>query len=211
MMSVATQLGFDAATIGFILRWFHVLFGITWIGHLYFFNFVNGPFAKTMDADTKKKVVPELMPRALWWFRWGAMGTFLTGVAMLGILSMTDPFYFKDAAGQFQGRAGWVLMGALFGTIMWFNVWFIIWPIQRKLIGWLKAGEKNPDADKLTRKAFLASRANTYLSGPMLFAMLASVNFAGYFGPVAIGLALVLGFGAIHGFIGRSGKVSTAV
>ncbi len=211
MFSVATPLALDATTVGFLLRWFHVLFGIVWIGMLYFFNFVNGPFAKTLDADTKKKVVPELMPRALWWFRWGAMGTFLTGVAMLALLAMKDPFYFKDGAGQLQGRAGWVMMGVTFATIMWFNVWFVIWPRQRKLIGWLKAGEKNPEADKLTRVAFLASRTNTYLSGPMLFAMLASVNFAGYFGPVAIVVSLVLGFGAMHGLIGRSGKVSTEV
>ena len=211
MLSVAAPLKFDTATVSFLLRWFHVLFGIVWIGHLYFFNFVNGPFAKTMDADTKKKVVPELMPRALWWFRWGAMGTFLTGLAMLAIFMKTDPTYFKDAAGQLQGRAGWSMMGMTLGTIMWFNVWFVIWPRQRKLIGWLKAGEKNPDADKMTRTAFLASRWNTYLSGPMLFVMLASVNFAGYFGTVAIVMSLALGFGAIHGFIGRSGKVSTEV
>src|SRR3989338_1311489 len=70
----------DGATIFlFALRWLHFIFGIIWIGLLYFFNFVNGPFAKTMDADTKKKVVQQLMPRALWWFRWGAMLTFLTG------------------------------------------------------------------------------------------------------------------------------------
>ena len=188
-----------------LLRWLHVLAGITWIGHLYFFNFVNGPFAKTMDGDTKKKVVPELMPRALWWFRWGAMVTFLTGLAMLGIYFQTDPKYFHT------GRGYWIMMGATLGTIMWFNVWFIIWPIQRKLIGWLKAGEKNPDAEGLTRKAFLASRTNTYLSGPMLFAMLAAVNFAEYFGPYSVGIAFALGLGAIHLMIGQSGKVSTAV
>ena len=66
-----------------LFRWLHVLFGIIWIGHLYFFNFVNGPFAATMDGDTKKKVVPELMPRALYWFRWGAFWTYLFGILML--------------------------------------------------------------------------------------------------------------------------------
>lgn len=64
-------------------RWLHVIFGVIWIGHLYFFNFVNGPFAATMDGDTKKKVVPELMPRALFWFRWGAAWTWITGILML--------------------------------------------------------------------------------------------------------------------------------
>jgi uncharacterized membrane protein len=66
-----------------LFRWLHVLAGIVWIGHLYFFNFVNGPFAATMDAETKKKVVPELMPRALYWFRWGAVWTWATGVLLL--------------------------------------------------------------------------------------------------------------------------------
>ena len=69
-----------------IFRWFHVVAGILWIGHLYFFNFVNAHVAKTYDADSKKKVVPELMPRALFWFRWGAMFTWVTGILLLGIL-----------------------------------------------------------------------------------------------------------------------------
>src|SRR4030095_4993247 len=66
-----------------ICVWLHVVAGIMWIGHLWFFNFVNGPFAGTMDGETKKKVVPELMPRALWWFRWGAAWTWVTGVLLL--------------------------------------------------------------------------------------------------------------------------------
>src|SRR4051794_22598056 len=70
----------------FLLRWIHVLAGIMWIGHLYFFNFVNGQLAKTYDADSKKKVIPELMPRALYWFRWGAAYTFITGVLLLGLV-----------------------------------------------------------------------------------------------------------------------------
>src|SRR6266850_703040 len=65
------------------LRWIHIVAGIVWIGHLYFFNFVNGPFAATIDAGTKQKVVPELMPRALYWFRWGAAWTWVTGVLLL--------------------------------------------------------------------------------------------------------------------------------
>ncbi len=67
-------------------RWIHVVAGVTWIGHLYFFNWVNGPFAKTMDGPTKKAVVPQLMPRALYWFRWGAAWTFITGILLLGVV-----------------------------------------------------------------------------------------------------------------------------
>jgi uncharacterized membrane protein len=70
----------------FVFRWIHVVAGIMWIGHLYFFNFVNGPLAKTYDADSKKKVLPELMPRALYWFRWGAMYTWVTGLILLAFV-----------------------------------------------------------------------------------------------------------------------------
>src|SRR5947209_11353459 len=72
--------------LNLIFRWIHVLAGVMWIGHLWFFNFVNGQVAKTYDADSKKKVVPELMPRALYWFRWGAAYTFITGVLLLGLV-----------------------------------------------------------------------------------------------------------------------------
>ncbi len=72
-----------------VLRWLHIVAGVIWIGHLYFFNFVNVPFGKTMDADTKKKVVPQLMPRALWWFRWGAMWTMASGILILAIKGHT--------------------------------------------------------------------------------------------------------------------------
>ena len=66
-----------------LFRWIHIVAGIMWIGHLYFFNFVNGPFQGTMDGETKKKVNPELMPRALFWFRWGAAWTWVSGLLLL--------------------------------------------------------------------------------------------------------------------------------
>src|SRR5207244_6699852 len=75
-----------AEWLNLVFRWIHVLAGILWIGHLYFFNFVNGQVAKTYDADSKKKVVPELMPRALYWFRWGAAYTWVTGILLLGLV-----------------------------------------------------------------------------------------------------------------------------
>ena len=172
----------DAATIVlFILRWFHFIFGITWIGHLYFFNFVNGPFAKTMDAGTKKLVVPQLMPRALWWFRWGAMITFLTGwIYIIGKLHLNGAGL-TGPGGLFTSTWGqWISLGALFGSIMWFNVWFIIWPAQKKLIAWTKKGEAPPEMAALTKKAFMASRLNTYLSVPLLFFMGAASHFPSF-------------------------------
>ena len=161
----------DSTTILlFALRWFHFIFGIIWIGHLYFFNFVNGPFQKTLDANTKKLVVPQLMPRALWWFRWAAMVTFVTGWLYIGAkLGLNKVGFIEGLTTSTWGQ--WIGLGALLGSIMWFNVWFVIWPAQKKLITWTKKGEAPAEAAGLTKRAFLASRLNTYLSFPMLFCM----------------------------------------
>lgn len=172
----------DGTTIFlFLLRWLHFTFGIIWIGHLYFFNFVNAPLGKTLDAGTKKIVVPQLMPRALWWFRWGAMITFLTGwVYIIGKLHAGGAGLTGEG-GLFTSTWGrWISLGALLGTIMWFNVWFIIWPAQKKLIRWTKAGEAPPEMAGLTKRAFLASRLNTYLSVPLLFCMGAASHYPSF-------------------------------
>ncbi len=91
---------FVQGTLEPIFRWMHILAGIIWIGHLYFFNFVNGPFAATMNGDTKKLVVPELMPRALWWFRWGAAWTWATGVVLLMIVFYHGKMLFAGGTGS---------------------------------------------------------------------------------------------------------------
>src|SRR3954469_1922478 len=115
----------------FFFRWFHVMAGITWIGHLYFFNFVNVPLQAVLDDAGKAAANPKLLPRALWWFRWGAMVTFLTGLLLFTLIYMYLPGsgfrpnpIFSDGGGL-TDRAKWILAGGLFGTIMWFNVWFI--------------------------------------------------------------------------------------
>ncbi len=158
-------------TVLFVLRWIHVIAGIIWIGHLYFFNFVNANLAKTYDADTKKKVVPELMPRALFFFRWGAMVTFVVGwFYIFWKLFVASDAGFSGEGGLMTSTWGqWISLGATLGSIMWFNVWFVIWPAQKKIISAVKAGTA-PDA-ALVNKATLASKINTYLSFPMLFCM----------------------------------------
>jgi uncharacterized membrane protein len=172
----------DPATITLMtLRWLHFIFGIVWIGLLYFFNFVNVPFVKTLDANAKKAVVPQLMPRALWWFRWGAMITFLTGWSyIIGKLQLNHAGL-TGPGGLFTTTWGqWISTGALLGSIMWFNVWFIIWPGQKRIIGWVKTGQSPPEMAGTARKAFLASRWNTYLSVPMLFCMGAASHFPSF-------------------------------
>ncbi len=163
-----------------VMRWLHVIAGITWIGHLYFFNFVNIQLQGALSDDAKKMVNPQLMPRALWWFRWGAMVTFIVGWILFTINYMYSPGIgfgatnlFTDAEGV-TGRAWWVLLGMLFGSIMWFNVWFVIWPAQKKILGLCGTPKATPEQlPALRTMAAKVSRINTFLSGPMLFGMLA--------------------------------------
>ena len=163
-----------------LFRWLHVIAGITWIGMLYFFNLVNLPLQGTLDDATKKAVNPQLMPRALWWFRWGAMITFLAGWVLFTLNYMYSPGIgwgptnlFSDTEGV-TGRALWVMTGMLFGSIMWFNVWFVIWPAQKRILGLCGTPKATPEELPVVRaRAAKFSRINTFLSGPMLFGMLA--------------------------------------
>ena len=196
-----------------LIRWLHVIAGIAWIGLLYFFNFVNVPLQGALDDATKKAVNPQLMPRALWWFRWGAMTTFLAGV----ILFVMNYFYTPGMgfgptsllidAGKMTARSMWITMGMLFGTIMWFNVWFIIWPAQKKMLGGKAKPEEVP---AIRRRAFLASRTNTFLSGPMLFGMLAPAHY-GASNALTMGVAIALGLFAIWWSIKASPNVGKKV
>jgi uncharacterized membrane protein len=205
-----------------VFRWLHILAGVLWIGMLYFFNWVNGPFTATLDGDAKKKVVPELMPRALFWFRWGAAWTWITGFVLLTIVfyhgglmfdggaSWTtgavvmvvltfavtflydflhksfgkDPKVFGTIAfvgaaimivlmvkvGGFSYRAFNIHLGAMFGSMMAFNVWYRIWPAQQKIITAIKEGNA-PDG-ALAALAGSRSKHNTYMSLPLFWAMI---------------------------------------
>jgi len=214
-----------SAILNALFRWIHIIAGITWIGLLYFFNWVNIPFAAKMkEAGAGKTVVPELMPRALYWFRWGAAWTWITGVLLLtvvfyhgGIMFETfgqswglstfvmlavvfggvfiyDAIYKSSLASNpkvahtvsfvlisiivvlmvywagFSYRAYVIHTGAMFGTIMAFNVWFRIWPAQQKIITATKNGEAPDPA--LLALAGGRSRHNTYLSVPLIWCMI---------------------------------------
>ena len=140
------------------MRWGHVVFGVTWIGLLYYFNFVQTEYVKEADDGAKADVMAKLAPRALWWFRWAAMFTFLSGLILLGyILHMRLSLA--------------IALGALMGTLMMLNVWLIIWPNQKIVIG-LDQGDKAVAGPK----AALASRTNTLFSLPMLYFMVASAH-----------------------------------
>lgn len=187
----------------FGLRWFHTMFGVIWIGLLYFFNFVNVPFTKTMDAATKKAVVPQLGPRALWWFRWAAMVTFITGWLYIGARQHLNGASMMGEDGLLSTTWGqWIGLGALLASIMWFNVWFIIWPSQKKLITWTKKGEAPTEMAGIAKKALIASRLNCYLSAPMLFCMGAASHLP-IFNLVYVLVAFGVGFLLIYHFIAQ--------
>jgi len=250
-LAMSLQDIFNAPTKGalarVVLRWGHFVAGITWIGILYFFNLVNVNFMKALDAPTKGKVIPELMPRALWFFRWGAVLTVLfgltyyamfilrvdvinaeaiSGVNLNGwvillvwlafpIVTFVIEFFIIQKSGINDGRVLAVIIavlviamsagilwwftsqmtigpddfasnktysigiGGAIGLIMLLNVWGIIWPAQKRIIAWTKDNAQNgtpipPEAAALGRKGFLASRANAWLSLPMLFFMATS-------------------------------------
>ena len=149
--------------VEFVFRWAHVMFGMVWIGMLYYFNFVQTEYFKEAEADAKADAIKKLAPRALWWFRWGAMYTFLTGLVLL---------HFIGASMNITGNPV-IWVGALAGILMFLNVWLIIWPKQQVVLG-LKEG----DGPSSAAAAGLASRTNTLLSGPMLLGMLGSKHLA---------------------------------
>ena len=180
----------------FIFRWAHVLFGLVWIGMLYYFNFVQTEYFKEAEADAKADAVKKLAPRALWWFRWGAMFTFLTGLSLLHQIGATTSIMSMPVI--------WV--GALAGTFMFLNVWLIIWPNQKVVLG-LKEG----DGPASAAKAGLASRTNTLFSAPMLFAMLGSKHLyiedaggVGFWACIAIIIAL-----EINALAGKTGPMTS--
>jgi len=182
--------------IGFIFRYFHVIAGITWIGMLYYFNFVQTEYFKEAEADAKKDAMAKLAPRALWWFRWGATVTFITGLYL---------FHKLGAFSNLDLAPIWV--GALAGTFMFLNVWLIIWPNQQVVLG-MKEG----DGPSSAAKAGLASRTNTLFSGPMLLGMLGSKHLALPLGGASTGLYLALGLIVlleINALVGKQGPMTS--
>jgi uncharacterized membrane protein len=198
------------AIIPYLLRWAHIIFGIIWIGHLYFFNLVNVPFQGGLDKELKPKVNPALLLRALYWFRTGAMATLIFGLALFVWHYIYPENAMRSPDGQMTGRAMWIEFGMLLGIIMWFNVWFIIWPRQKKILGGMISGTPHPDAAKMAATAGKASRFNTYASGPMLFGMVAATHLGSMSAPVLIAV-IIVGCGFWFGMIKRSFKIKTTV
>ncbi len=252
------------ALVNLFLRWIHVVAGIIWIGHLYFFNWVNAQFQAKVEGPTKKLINPELLPRALFWFRWGAMWTWITGILLLGLIYYHGKIVFLDEykhqnvwlwlaivlivlfvgfvvynfimkaipnkdvgaaislllfaavyallefVGHFEGRSLYIHAGGIFGTIMFLNVWMVIWPNQKKIIAALKAGTPlAPDSPEV-KIAGLRSRHNTFMSVPLVFLMLSNHYFQLYgsrWKDAYLAGIIILGFIAVRLLYGKAGKV----
>ena len=163
-----------------ILRWIHIVGGITWIGLLFYFNFVQVPTFKELDGATKNVLIPRLVKRALFWFRWAAVVTVLAG--WLYFLSRWTIDGFSITAFTTVWWYVSILTGGFLGTFMFVNVWGVIWPNQRQVI-WAteqlaKGTPLPPDMPKWGRRALIASRMNLALSFPMLFFMASASHLA---------------------------------
>ena len=188
--------------LDFLFRWGHVVFGIAWIGLLYYFNFVQGGYMAAASDAAKVDAFTKLVPSALWWFRWAAMMTFLTGVVLL--------MFIRTAL-----SAG-ILLGALMATLMFLNVWLIIWPNQKVVIASNESvaggGEADPNQAAAAAKALLASRTNTFMSLPMVLLMVSHSSYtlgAGSWGVgFWIGLLLVVAIEA-NAIFGKLGPLTT--
>ena len=165
----------------FASRWLHVVVGITWIGLLYYFNFVQVPAFAEMEAAARNNAVDKLASRALWWFRWAAVLTLVTGILILLFQKDGDKsqLFSGDYMKSVPGMS--IATGVLLAVTMFLNVWLVIWPNQRKVIANARnvqaGGEADPDAAAAGRKALLASRMNAIFSFTMLMFMVGTSHF----------------------------------
>ena len=193
-------------SLAFLLRWVHLLAGIAWVGLLYYFNFIQGEYFKEADGGAKSDVIQKMVPNALSWFRWGAVFTFVSGILLVYVMHLSG--------------LG-IMIGVTMGTIMFLNVWLIIWPNQKIVVASAKqvagGGEALPGAAAALGKAGLASRTNTLFSVPMLFFMASSSHLGGQLQtPIhsasATSLAVVFGLIvllALNGVFGKTGPITS--
>ena len=168
--------GFDLDLLfwSWLFRYFHVISGVMWIGLLWYFNFVQIPNMPNIPDDQKPAVSKVIAPAALWWFRWGAMATIITGLILGYINGYLHTAMTLTLMGGGSPNELFIGIGMWLGIIMWFNVWFVIWPNQKKALGIVECSPE--EKAKSAKTAMLFSRTNTLLSLPMLLTMVAAQN-----------------------------------
>ena len=164
----------DQAFYSFVFRWLHVLAAIMWIGLLWYFNFVQIPNMPNIPDDQKPAISKVIAPAALWWFRWAAMATVFTGLVLGYLNGYLESAMTLGFRGDGLPQHIAIGVGMWLRIVMWFNVWFVIWPNQKKALGIVKVEDSVKAAS--ARTAMLFSRTNTLLSIPMLFSMVAAQN-----------------------------------
>ena len=166
-------LALDREWWAFLFRWLHVLSGVMWIGLLWYLNFVQIPSMPKIDQAQRPAITGVIAPAVLFWFRWGAMSTIVTGLILAWLNGyIVDAISIGLASDTLQHSA--IGIGMWLGTIMWYNVWFIIWPNQKKALGIVEVDDA--EKAKAGRTAMLFSRTNTMLSIPMLYSMVSAQN-----------------------------------
>lgn len=196
-----------------LARWAHFMVGIVWIGILYYFNFIQGAFFAEADGNTKNVAISKLVPRALLWFRMGALYTWLTGVFLLAAKGHLGGFGIYTTPWGIN-----ILIGALLGTCMFLNVWLIIWPNQKIVIASanqvLSGGQPLPEAAACGARAGLASRTNTLFSIPLLLFMGMASHFsfnitATSLMPLWAAVFVIVGVLECNGIKGKLGPMAT--
>jgi uncharacterized membrane protein len=166
---------FSRNGFAYLSRWAHVFVGITWIGLLYFFNFVQVPAYAEMEAGARNNAIDKLTSRALWWFRWAAAATVVSGILLIIFLKEYKGDFIKSLEGVS------IYAGVLLALTMFLNVWLVIWPNQKIVIANARnvsaGGQADPNAPVAARRAALASRQNTIYSLPMLIFMVGTSHF----------------------------------
>ena len=163
----------DQSYQAFFVRWLHVLSGIMWIGLLWYLNFVQIPNMPNIPDEQKPAIGKVIAPAVLFWFRWAALATIVTGLLLAHLQGyLLEAIQLGLADGVAKHTA--IGIGMWLGAIMAFNVWFVIWPNQKKALGIVDADAETKAAS--ARTAMLFSRTNTLLSIPMLYAMVAAQN-----------------------------------
>ena len=169
--AIAMMIGYGESvppTVGAIFRWLHVFFGILWIGLLYYLNFVQVPTMPKIPAEQKGAITGHIAPKVFFFFRWSALLTVVTGL----VIAVVSGYAHQAMTFSGEGAVNLIGLGMWLALIMAFNVWFIIWPAQKKILGIVEASAEEKAA--AAPRALMASRTNLLLSLPMLYAMVSA-------------------------------------
>jgi len=194
---------------GTFIRTTHMLFGVIWLGAVYYLLLIQSPALAAAEPGVRKGTLSAVMPRALAWVRWSSMITLLLGVALFtweyhrveGGLGVNHAM---KVDGKVTDRALFTMTAMTLAILLWFVIWFLIWPTWRKILGTLGTGET--PAPALMKRAHFLAQFNFVLSGPMLWLMIAPQHYRADFTPAALGAFFVVGMGVMIALLAVGGR-----